>query len=135
MSVFRELFVEVPLALLEAKVRQQMPQTDLGVASRASRLSIDFEHGIRLIAQSLNVAWRFVETYRRPIDEITVLAVRLACGHMAVFHIDEHILVTAHGVSDVVDYVANKLGGEPMRKCTCVPYVAPVPCTARSCSK
>ena len=110
-----------------------MPQTDLGVASHASRLGIDFEHGIRVIAQSLNVTWRFVETYRRPIDEITVLVVHLACGHRAVFHLDEHILVTARGVCDVVDYVADKLEREPLRKCTCVPYVPPVPCTARSC--
>lgn len=108
MTVFRELFVEVPMALLT------------------------LWPSIREIGKRFG--WEVLEWHRSSMDCRTIVHVRLPCGHFGrfTFH-DEHTAFFSRAPREFVDYVWSVLEEAPLRKCTCVAFVPPIPCNHGVC--
>lgn len=120
MSIYRELFVEVPVALLEAAVieaQTREAQIRHASVSRAAQLHIDFEHAAREICNARGI--KMISTYRLADDRITVIRVRLPCRHVGHFELDETMLLRAASPREVVDYILDTMDREPHRRCFC----------------
>lgn len=134
MSVFRELFVEIPLAILEGAVREAKCKGLRGDLSPAKPwLSRDtLEWMCRRTAECHGHTWTFHSTQSDARDQNMLVWVRLRCGHAGLFVLDELALVRGSR-RGVADYVIDKLDGPPERKCTCIEYAPPSSCTPGVC--
>lgn len=119
-SVFRELFVEVPIALLEAAVHKAQAPKEPTPAACLELTSLD---SMCFMAQHYQgyarPSWTLAEVSRRADRRQTFVTVRLECKHTGWFTIDESELFSVSGAS-FVDYVLGVLDGMPKRRCYCV---------------
>lgn len=137
MSIFRELFVEVPIALLEARVRRA--SVKLPPATPVFAAHVDYTHAVKLVAENmLPTGWTMIETIRDQMTDVTHLAVRMDCGHRGVFTFEEMVLLLKP-TEEIVDYIAERFERGPARKCKCIHYQEPCKgcllctCTAGVC--
>jgi hypothetical protein len=124
-GVFRELFVEVPTALLEAAVKQAQakqapPPPKLVSESLTSQLS-------RLITENWlgeylcgRFAWRSVSTWREPADSLLMFGVVMSCGHKNQFSLGETHIEDTHPTR-ILDLITDKWErAQFRRRCYCV---------------
>ncbi len=128
MSPFRELFVEVAEALLEGAVHQAEDSKPKTFGRHA--LHIDLNYATREICKARGILW--TETYKRAEHPETVVRVKLPCRHSGRYLLDERAIF-ALGMREFVDYIIDVFEAPPERKCTCIPYEPPTPCTHGVC--
>ena len=116
MSVFRELFVEVPLALLEAAViRAQQPKE-----TRAVRLgAMHPDVWVYVFRSVVGADWSFVGWIRDGNRDRVQVRVRMSCGHKAQFFIDDMPIVRAHNTAEIVNHLLDVIDKGPARSCPC----------------
>ncbi len=134
-SVFRELFVEVPQALLEAAVheaeRREAERREAERRACGSRV-LTFDQMLPALTEiGERFGWRPSSFLRLADDRVTVLRVRLStCGHVARFYFyDEHVEDTHR--AGLVDYLYSIVEQPPQRGCYCVER--PPICTVEGC--
>lgn len=123
MSVFRELFVEVPMALLEAAVAKAQPSVTVPIR-------FDVEYAVRVFSKQTGLD--LIDSWRSADRDEIVVRVRLKCRHVGRITIDETVLVRL-GRVEICEYLYYKLASPPSRKCYCVEYVPSPPCNAGVC--
>ena len=126
---FRELFVEVPLAILEAAVREKLeppskPETPAAKPETpAAKLGLVHpDVWIVLFSDYPPEArdWTLDFWERDVARERIVVKVRLRCGHGAYFAVDERKLAScALSKRDLAAYILSVADKEPKRRCTC----------------
>jgi hypothetical protein len=91
---FRELFVEVPLALLEAAVKQAETQKPIETVRPSAVASlIDVVNGTWLgewLCERFD--WDAVSMHRDACDRTCVIRARLWCGHTKAIRLSENLL-------------------------------------------
>jgi hypothetical protein len=114
-GVFRELFVEVPLALLEASVRQAQVKQE---PERPKRTSLSL-HEIQNICAVLcrRYGWKNVESFRYAMRRTTGFGGRMLCGHNFLYELDDCEVMAATVMLDVLDA---EVQAQP-RFCYCTP--------------
>jgi hypothetical protein len=126
-SVFRELFVEVPQALLEAAVREAQERAarehvlrEMGSRppSRTSKLitALDEPRLMRILCE--RYGWHTVKLIRESYTDEVLWRVRLACGHAYALKMDERVIEDASPGSLVA--VLDKTW-DRVQPCYCVP--------------
>lgn len=133
MGIFRELFVEVPLAVLEAaakaKLEEQKPKINLTASASPPRdiwmMTLD------AIVKWRDFPWRFVEVRKDERFERVHVIVELPCLHLGRFSLDESDSALYGRPIDVFDHILEQLEGRPRRKCYCVQQEDLKPCCVR----
>jgi hypothetical protein len=116
-SIFRELFVEVPQALLEAAVIEAQQRE--APAAKLSLVHPDVWIIIFEQAQSRH-NWKLIGWYRAEDDDRVVVRVRLECGHIGWFAVDEWKLASCvFSKYELLDYLLARIDEGPQHRCTC----------------
>lgn len=122
MSPFRELFVEVPLALLEAAVleAQQRRVVKPFVQERPQP-----NHAARLIRSLPTIAerlygWTRVESLRSAYDDAIDIHGIAACGHEHIATVSAHVALACGDAGLVGEAVCSAIESAH-RICSCVP--------------
>lgn len=130
-TVFREMFVELPRAVLEAlqgigeqAVRKaQAYKAPEQTRSRTPTLADLFTHVAGILRE--RYGWRRAVCVRladRCSYEITAL---LSCGHLHRIEIEEELFLHARGGADAADALFDRLDRvRRQRSCTCIPRAA-----------
>jgi ATP-dependent RNA circularization protein (DNA/RNA ligase family) len=131
---FREAFVELTQAAFDAAKQLGEATVEAIVKQADTRAQIEMIHAavsrrqerhrailrlIEVLFESLGMRLQRIarESHR---DEMTVWVLQ-ACGHPAVYTLDEMRLVLHGSPADLVDYIASSLENDlPLRKCTCM---------------
>lgn len=114
---FRELFVELLQALLEAAIRQA--QAKKSYEPKLSRLSMS---DVQSVASVLcrRYEWKNVETFRYAARRETGFGGRMRCGHNFLYRMDDADLLEAPTMLDALDETVK----EQPRFCYCTPREA-----------
>lgn len=121
MSIFRELFVEVPISLLEAAVREAGARTR-PVPTPAIRFGMACPDVFMPLVRDVQdrFGWEAIDWLRDSGDMTITVRVRMKCHHIGRVVLDERKLFeTSYNSRDFVDYVLDALATEPIRKCKC----------------
>jgi len=136
-SVFRELFVEVSGALLEAAVAEredrERKKREAERLSRAARLSMDWPRAVQLLLEVAGVPWTLYSIDRDPFSAQTVVKTKLPCGHFGRTWLDELEFSMARSTREIWDYVYEEISRPPQRRCYCVQREVLKPCTPGEC--
>lgn len=118
---FRELFVEVPLAILEAAVREAEARRPDASPSVARMFITHPDVWIVLFKEvQHNHSWKLIGWEHEGFGRGITVRVRLKCGHNGWFSIDEMTLhARAGSTRDLADYLLKESDKEPQRRCTC----------------
>ena len=123
MSVFRELFVEVPIAILEAAIKEQLEPCEKTQEPPSTRLSIVHPDVWIIVFREAQdrFGWTLIGWERALDSEHIHVRVRLRCGHIGRFVVDEWRLAScAFSKTELVGYLLDVLETPPWRKCYCV---------------
>lgn len=134
-SVFRELFVEVPTALLEAAVEEarlkKALRNDLTPAKPYLRHDT-LDWIIRNLAAGRGYKWQFFDVDKSARREQINVWVHLPCEHAGRIVLDELKLVRG-SKQETIEYIIDTLDGIPERRCYCVQQEIQPPCTHGEC--
>lgn len=147
---YREAFVELKGAVLEEarglfdnfeaglvkaaeEHAKKPPEPAPRVETRASAL-FTLDSITYIVSTYLNKrGFKIYDVQRRAGYENTIASVRLPCRHVGTFALDDRKMFSLSHGSEIVNYVLDVLDGEPTRRCYCVQYEPPVPCTVGVC--
>lgn len=119
---FRELFVELPQALLEAAIKQAQLKAE--PAPRQESLTTQLGRLIdeRWLGDYLcgRYAWRKVATWREPMDAMLRFRVVMQCGHKVKFGLFESIIEATHPTAILDEIDAEWERARFRRRCYCV---------------
>lgn len=133
--MIRELFVELgaaafaeakalgeafEAALAEAARQRETPK--MSTSARLGLLSLDnLRLLVQLYAQHYRPSWKFSSVTRNVATNVTVVCVKLSCGHRAYYPLDELALFRElPNERAFVEYVFRVLGQEePEHRCKC----------------
>jgi hypothetical protein len=151
MSVYKQAFVELKGAVLEearglfddfeaglAKAADELkPKAlipDLGIVETRASALFTLDSITYIVSTYLDKrGFKICDVQRRAGYENTIASVRLPCRHVGTFALDDQKMMLLSRGSEIVNYVLDVLDGEPSRRCYCVQYEPPVPCTAGEC--
>lgn len=123
-SPFRELFVEVPQAILEAIANEALAKQAESMLRPRPRHPIS-EPIARLISQRYvhlvmnRYGWTTADVMRMEFDRIMRLVVTQRCGHRTSYEIDERMVLACCAPMDEVDMLDRVFDTQP-RGCYCV---------------
>lgn len=130
--MIRELFVELgAAAFAEAKALGEAFEAAIVEAAkqhadpqlyRARKLGLAHPDVWIVLFKTVEhaVKWKLIGWQREPHGEYIVVRVRLQCGHVGRFFVDERSLFRASvEASDLITYVLKIIEGEPEHRCKC----------------
>lgn len=99
---WRELFVELPMAILEAAVLQRQPQPqDQPAALPVTPVRPTMDDCVRLL--TTRYGFRKIKTWRSERGALMVISAEYKCGHRTRYEISDQAFCAAHDLVAAVD--------------------------------
>lgn len=125
---FREAFVELSqLAFDEIKALGRQTVEAIVVAAEKvvppaantyDNAHYEMRHTIMCIASAMAVPWTIHDVTSDERDRQTLVRVRLSCGHVGKFWLDEITMALSYKC-ELIEYIHSELLKEPEQRCTC----------------
>ena len=114
---FRELFVEIPIALMEAAVAEAQQRIPAPPAMRRRSLRLDTPSMMRVFEQ--RYGWTNLQVWRSEMDAQWLIRAWTGCQHSVLYRVSEQAVVACEtSPSLLLDLIDGAVDAES-RRCSC----------------